>query len=178
MTIIKRYSNRKLYDSEAGRYVTIEELGDRIQQGEEINVLDHDTGADLTALTLMQVIFEREKRVGGMLPKAILTSLIQAGNLAVESIRSGFTTFRENNPQIEAEIRRRLDVLKEDGLLAADEFTRLTDMLLSPRFKPQTTTEVPVADPNAADPETVDALQKQIDDLERQIASIKSSKQS
>ncbi len=131
MTIIKRYSNRKLYDSEAARYVTLDELGDRIHAGEDISIVDHESGADLTAVTLMQIMFEREKKVGGMLPKAILTGLIQAGNTAVDSLRNGLNTLVENTPAFEAEIRRRVSVMVDDGLVAVEEAQRMTDLLLN-----------------------------------------------
>lgn len=135
MTVIKRYSNRKLYDSEAARYVTLDELGDRIRAGEDISVVDHESGADLTAATLMQIMFEREKKVGGMLPKAILTGLIQAGNTAVDSLRSGLNALVENSPAFEAEIRRRVKIMVDDGLLAVEEAQRMIDLLLSNRWK-------------------------------------------
>lgn len=140
MTTIKRYSNRKLYDSEAARYVTLDELGDRIRSGEDISVVDHESGADLTAVTLMQIMFEREKKVGGMLPKAILTGLIQAGNTAVDSLRSGLNTLVENTPAFEAEIRRRVSVMVDDGLVAVEEAQRMTDLLLN-RWKNRSAAE-------------------------------------
>jgi polyhydroxyalkanoate synthesis repressor PhaR len=139
MTIIKRYSNRKLYDSEAAHYVTLDELGDRIRAGEDVIVIDHESGADLTAVTLMQIMFEREKKVGGMLPKAILTGLIQAGNTAVDSLRNGLNTLVENTPAFEAEIRRRVSVMVDDGLVAVEEAQRMTDLLLN-RWKNRSAT--------------------------------------
>jgi polyhydroxyalkanoate synthesis repressor PhaR len=57
MPLIKRYANRKLYDTQAGQYVTLEELAEFIRRGEDITVRDHATGRDLTSLTLMQVLF-------------------------------------------------------------------------------------------------------------------------
>lgn len=152
MTIIKRYSNRKLYDSEAARYVTLDELGDRIHAGEEINVVDHESGADLTALTLMQIMFEREKKVGGMLPKAILTTLLQAGTTAVDVVRSGLNSLVENSPAMEAEIRRRARVLVDDGQVAVEEAQHWTDMLLSNRWKQRDASPDKTAE--AAAPET------------------------
>lgn len=168
MTIIKRYSNRKLYDSDAGHYVTLEELGDRIGRGEEVSVVDYDSGADLTALTMMQVIFEREKKIGGMLPKAFLSSAIQTGNMAINNLRDSLISFRESNQTIEQEIRRRLKVLLDDGLLAAEEFQRMTDLLISPRWRQ--------AEPDAVDPEEVNALMKQVENLEREIEAFKAQK--
>ncbi len=67
MIIIKRYSNRKLYNTETKQYITLEGLGALIQQGQEIQVIDHISGDDLTALTLIQIILavsETEIRIG------------------------------------------------------------------------------------------------------------------
>lgn len=62
MKIIKRYGNRKLYSTDERRYVALARLADIIRGGEEIQVVSHVTGADLTAQTLAQVIYEEEKR--------------------------------------------------------------------------------------------------------------------
>ncbi|MGD8735253.1 MAG: polyhydroxyalkanoate synthesis regulator DNA-binding domain-containing protein, partial [Anaerolineae bacterium] len=55
MTRIKRYPNRKLYDTEAKQYITLEGIAALIRQGNEVQVIDHATGEDLTALTLTQI---------------------------------------------------------------------------------------------------------------------------
>lgn len=62
MPTIKRYPNRKLYDTEAKRYVTLEQITQQIQQGHEVQVIDYETGEDLTNVTFSQIIFEQEKR--------------------------------------------------------------------------------------------------------------------
>jgi polyhydroxyalkanoate synthesis repressor PhaR len=54
--VIKRYSNRKLYDPQASRYVTLEELAAMIRGGREISVVDVATGEDLTSVVLAQII--------------------------------------------------------------------------------------------------------------------------
>jgi polyhydroxyalkanoate synthesis repressor PhaR len=174
--VIKRYSNRKLYDTQAGEYITLDALAELVQNGEEVSVIDHDTGADLTAVTLMQAMYEREKKIGGMLPKAILTGLIQAGNIAAESIQRGLTSLMENPSQAEAEIKRRLDVLLADGLIAAEEFQRWTELLLGARWKPEekVAKQNPVTDLNNPDEQRVAELRNQVEDLERQIAELQS----
>jgi polyhydroxyalkanoate synthesis repressor PhaR len=63
MRTIKRYSNRKLYDLQESRYVTLDKLAGITRMGEEFQVVDNVTGRDLTASTLAQVVFEEEKRV-------------------------------------------------------------------------------------------------------------------
>jgi len=168
MTVIKRYANRKLYDTSSGRYVTLEEIGAAIQRGEEISIVDHTTGADLTALTLVQVIFEREKKLGGKLPRAFLTGLIQTGSLALNNIREGLNSVLDSNQSIEQEIRRRLKVLADDGLIAVAEMQRLSDLLLAARFRQSPPS--PASEP--ASRAAVDDLLEQISALEAQIAQL------
>ena len=62
MVTIKRYPNRKLYNTEAKQYITLEGVADLIRQGAEIQVVDHASGEDLTALTLTQITLEQEKK--------------------------------------------------------------------------------------------------------------------
>ena len=64
--VIKRYPNRKLYDTDAKRYVRLNDIAKMIQAGHEIQVVDHTTQEDLTAVTLTQIIFEQEKKEGGV----------------------------------------------------------------------------------------------------------------
>ena len=87
MPIIKRYPNRKLYDTEAKRYVTLEAITQMIHEGQEVQVVDHETGEDLTNLTLSQIIFEQEKRGAGLLPRVLLTNLVRAGGDTLEQMR-------------------------------------------------------------------------------------------
>ena len=54
MLVIKRYPNRKLYDTEAKRYITLDGIAELIRQGAEVRVIDHTTDEDLTAVTLTQ----------------------------------------------------------------------------------------------------------------------------
>ncbi len=85
MPIIKRYPNRKLYDTDTKRYVTLNDIAKMIRAGEEVVVVDHASDEDLTAVTLSQIIFEQEKQQGGFLPKAVLTNLVRAGGDTITS---------------------------------------------------------------------------------------------
>ena len=77
--VIKRYSNRKLYDTQESRYVTLEEIEEMIRAGKEISVVDAASGEDLTAVTLTQIILENERNHRGSLPTAFLHQLIKHG---------------------------------------------------------------------------------------------------
>jgi polyhydroxyalkanoate synthesis repressor PhaR len=87
MPIIKRYPNRKLYDTEAKRYVTLDSITQMIHDGQDVQVVDHETGEDLTNLTLSQIIFEQEKKGSGLLPRSLLTNLVRAGGDTLDQFR-------------------------------------------------------------------------------------------
>jgi polyhydroxyalkanoate synthesis repressor PhaR len=74
--VIKKYSNRRLYDTEESRYITLEELAEAIRKGGDIQVVDAKTGEDLTQVTLAQIILE-SRRAASLLPVPLLTALIR-----------------------------------------------------------------------------------------------------
>ncbi len=78
--IIKRYQNRKLYDTDASCYVTLDEIAEMIQQGEEVTVVDNRNQKDITAATLTQIIFEKQKRSETPVPISTLRHIIQQGD--------------------------------------------------------------------------------------------------
>lgn len=77
--VIKRYSNRKLYDTQESRYVTLEEIEEMIRGGKEISVVDASNGEDLTSVTLAQIILENERNRRAALPSAFLHQLVKHG---------------------------------------------------------------------------------------------------
>jgi len=80
--IVKKYSNRRLYDTEDSRYVTLEEVADKIRRGAEVQVVDAKTNEDLTQATLTQIIIE-SRGAARMLPVSLLTQLIRMGDDAL-----------------------------------------------------------------------------------------------
>lgn len=83
--VIKRYANRKLYDTRRSRYVTLDQIAEMIRAGEDVKIVDNNSKDDLTALTLAQILFEEEKK-GGFLPLAALRNIIQSGGQSITSI--------------------------------------------------------------------------------------------
>jgi polyhydroxyalkanoate synthesis repressor PhaR len=77
--VIKRYANRKLYDLNESRYVTLEEIAKFIRKGEEVKVIDNNSNEDLTSLTMTQILFEQEKRNRRLLPLSTLKTMIRSG---------------------------------------------------------------------------------------------------
>ncbi|MFK8137820.1 MAG: polyhydroxyalkanoate synthesis regulator DNA-binding domain-containing protein [Bdellovibrionales bacterium] len=75
--IIKRYQNRKLYDTQQSCYVTLDDIAKMIRASEEVMVIDNKTKRDITAATLTQIIFEAEKKAGSYAPLNTLRDIIQ-----------------------------------------------------------------------------------------------------
>ncbi|HBC55135.1 MAG TPA: polyhydroxyalkanoate synthesis repressor PhaR, partial [Alphaproteobacteria bacterium] len=75
--IIKKYANRRLYNTASSRYVTLEQLSEMVKSGEEFRVLDAKTDEDITRSVLTQIIFEEENKGQNLLPVNFLRQLIQ-----------------------------------------------------------------------------------------------------
>jgi len=137
MRIIKRYPNRKLYDIENKTYVTLKFIAAKIREGEEVQVVDHASGEDLTAVTLTQIIFEQEKEQqennqSGFLPRSLLHGLIQSGGDRFSALQRSLSSSLGFMRQIDEEIHRRIQSLIAQGELNESEGRRILEKLLSP----------------------------------------------
>lgn len=89
--VIKRYANRKLYDTRDSRYVTLQQIAEYVRSGEDVQIIDNNTKEDLTNVTLAQIIYEEEKK-GEPAPSSLsnLRTLIQnSGEKLMHSLRDG-----------------------------------------------------------------------------------------
>jgi polyhydroxyalkanoate synthesis repressor PhaR len=59
--VIKRYANRKLYDTRESRYVTLQQIAEYVRVGEDVQIIDNKTKEDLTNVTLAQIVYEQER---------------------------------------------------------------------------------------------------------------------
>lgn len=130
MIIVKRYPNRKLYNTNAKKYITLEGVAQLIREGEEVQILDHATGEDLTAVTLTQIIFEQEKKEGGFLPRSVLTGLVQSGGETLSVLRRSLASPLNLRLHVDAEIQRRIDSLVETGKMTDEESQQVSAKLL------------------------------------------------
>ena len=118
--VIKRYSNRKLYDTQESRYVTLEELEELIRAGKEISVVDVSTGEDLTSVTLAQIILENERSHRAGLPAAFLHQLIKHGEAWQEFVQKSMKSSLEGVMTSQREADRVLrEVAMRSGWLPA-----------------------------------------------------------
>jgi polyhydroxyalkanoate synthesis repressor PhaR len=74
--VIKRYSNRKLYDTKDSRYVTLLQIAEMVRGGEEVQIIDNNSKEDLTEVTLAQIIYEEKKANSRAVPLQTLKDLI------------------------------------------------------------------------------------------------------
>jgi polyhydroxyalkanoate synthesis repressor PhaR len=139
MIIVKRYPNRKLYNTSAKQYITLQGVAQLIRDGEEVQIVDHATGEDLTALTLTQIIFEQEKKESGFLPRSVLTGLVQSGGQTLSSLRRTLASPLNLRLHVDMEIERRLQSLVASGQLTEEESSIMREKLLSTSVSMQDT---------------------------------------
>ncbi len=90
--VVKKYSNRRLYDTHNSRYVTLMELSELIQGGEDVRVVDAKSGQDLTQVTLMQIILDG-RGAAELLPVELLTQLIRMGDDALAEFLGRYMSY-------------------------------------------------------------------------------------
>ena len=121
MITIKRYSNRKLYDTSQSRYITLAELGELIRRGANIEVIDNDTKADLTEMTLTQVLMTQQKQKQKGIRNLVQSQaeiLLQRISVPIQQIRD--EALRQVEKQVE-KIKRRTDPASMDESLHSQE---------------------------------------------------------
>ena len=138
MPVIKRYPNRKLYDTAAKQYISLDGIAELVRQGQEVQVVDHATGEDLTTLTLTQIIVEQERLQSGFLPHAVLTGLIRSGGNTLATLRRSLMAPLEILRQVDEEIERRVQRLVSVGELAEGEAEHLLEKLTAAGRKGET----------------------------------------
>jgi len=92
LVIVKKYGNRRLYDTEGSRYITLEELAEKIRAGSDVRVVDAKTGEDLTQVTLTQIIIEG-RGAAKMLAVPLLMQLIRMGDDALAEFFGRYVTW-------------------------------------------------------------------------------------
>jgi polyhydroxyalkanoate synthesis repressor PhaR len=133
--IIKRYRNRKLYNTQSKCYITLGEIEELVKEQEKVKIIDNITGNDITAITLSQIIFELEKNRAGFLPSNLLLSLVQSGGKRIEEIRQNIFNSLNLIHHFDVEIERRVNLLIRNGELSQEVGTQLLGKLLSVSYR-------------------------------------------
>jgi polyhydroxyalkanoate synthesis repressor PhaR len=128
MQTIKKYTNRKLYHTNLKQYITLDRIAALIQAGEDVRVVDNESGEDITAPILAQVVAQA-RHSGGLLPTYVLTDLIKASGERIAEMRESIWANFGGAALVDAEIKRRLERLHSEGALSAAETDRLRRLL-------------------------------------------------
>jgi polyhydroxyalkanoate synthesis repressor PhaR len=182
-TLVKKYGNRRLYDTSESRYVTLEELEQRIRGGEDVRVLDAKSDADLTQSTLAQIILESR---GGarLLPVPLLLQLIRMGD---DALAEFFGRYMGSALEMYVQAQRGAQAISPYVPMATLPFAAtnaLARLLLGagqmiapePQWVP--TPGMAAAPPPAPphDDENLAALRRELDELRQELRAKKTSK--
>ncbi|MGB0498215.1 MAG: polyhydroxyalkanoate synthesis repressor PhaR [Rubricella sp.] len=112
--IIKKYANRRLYNTDKSTYVTLENLAEMVREGVDFVVTDAKTGEDITRSVLTQIIFEEEAKGSSMLPTNFLRQLIRLYGDTLQGFVPGYLdasmeTFTKNQEQMREQVRAAFD---------------------------------------------------------------------
>ncbi|MFV9507566.1 MAG: polyhydroxyalkanoate synthesis regulator DNA-binding domain-containing protein [Oscillochloridaceae bacterium umkhey_bin13] len=140
MQLIKKYANRKLYHTNQKQYITLEGIARLVQDGEAVQILDNETGNDITSSILAQVVLQARGRSAPQIPTQLLTGLIQIGGDTLANLRRTLATTLAGAEVIDAELERRLDHLVASLQITPEEAKRWRNLLTQTDFGPQNTT--------------------------------------
>jgi polyhydroxyalkanoate synthesis repressor PhaR len=173
MLIVKKYSNRRLYDTETSGYITLEELAEKIRLGAEVRVLDAKSGEDLTQSTLAQIILD-SRRAARLLPVELLTQLIRMGD---ESLAEFLGKYLSWALEMYLGARRGAQAVSPYFPLATLPFSAtdaLARMLAGQLGWSSPPPPVAAAQPSAPEPEPerddIASLRREIEELKRVVA--------
>ena len=136
--LIKRYANRKLYNTETSRYITLKGIADLLESDQEVKVIDNESGEDITSVTLSQILDDTE-RDGRSVPGNLLTGLLQRGG---DALRKRVDDASEGIEEFKTNLRRLLPQRGRDWVafgppdfeaIVQNAFERVAEMLDLPR---------------------------------------------
>lgn len=132
--VIKRYTNRKLYDKLESRYVTLEEIARLVRAGEDVKVIDNETEDDLTAITFAQIILDEEKRKANLVSVPFLRNLIRSGEARMQDFSDRATRgFEALGGLTEKAGERVREVVEGSGRRLGDGLSALDDIFSTPQ---------------------------------------------
>ncbi len=111
--LIKKYANRKLYDTRTSRYITLEGIAELVRDGHEIKVVDRDNGHDLTQLTLSQIVLSHEKHGH--------PSLVDAGGEVIHDRGQALLDYVRKTLNVPSDLKDQMERRREDLEERADD---------------------------------------------------------
>ena len=169
--VIKRYTNRKLYDTVESRYVTLDEIAQMIKAGAEVQIIDNRTKEDLTSVTLAQIIFEEEKKTSKMSLDTLRDSIRHGGEVAQRLVEGTQAELRGRVEAVRAAAEQRVQTLLVKGQQTSDRAREMvqTSQETMAAFQKRVDERVRAAVEQMA---TVSDARKQLDDISRRIEAL------
>lgn len=159
--LVKKYGNRRLYDTESSRYITLEDLTQRIREGAEVKVVDAKTGADLTQPTLTQIIIEG-RGADTLLPAPLLHQLIRLGDDVLADFLGRY---------VQGALELYLQAKKtSQTLMPFNPFAQLASFMTGGQgYGGQWSPPPPQPPPAAPPPSDVESLRRELDELKKSL---------
>lgn len=179
---IKKYVNRKMYDTTDKKYVSMEQVAQLIKSGEEVTIIDNKTGEDLTAAIVSRLIGQEKKEKGSVVSPRIMMQLLRKGGDTLTDYAKKYTSLWQNAlTMAEDEVDKVVGTLVKDKELSRAEGSRLkqeitgyTDSLknwIGERVDRRLNEAL--AAMNLASRDQVEKLTAKIDSLSREVARLK-----
>lgn len=181
-TVIKKYANRRLYNTASSSYVTLDHLCRMVKDGEEFVVYDARTGDDITRSVLTQIIVEEEAKGQNLLPIAFLRQLISFYGDSLQLVvpqylEHAMTTFSQNQDYTRSQIQSAFD-----GLFPFAQFEEMSKQNMAMFERAMTMFASSHSGPAAREqqtgdaPDPLNAMQRQLDALQRQLRELSSGR--
>ncbi len=175
--VIKKYANRRLYNTATSAYVTLEDLAKMVREGTDFVVYDAKTNDDLTRQILTQIIFEEESRGEALLPVQFLRQLIGFYGGQMQGVLPGYLemsldNFSRQQEQIRSQFSKAFGAAPGAGLM--DEAVKRNMVLFSEAMKmwpglSAMTPPTPAPEPKAAPADPLDEMRRQMDEMRSQL---------
>jgi polyhydroxyalkanoate synthesis repressor PhaR len=129
--LVKKYSNRRLYDTEKSAYITLNDMGLLIKNGRQIQVIDAKTQEDVTAFILTQIIMEEARKKNILLPAPVLHLIIQYGGALLEEFFENYfqqiiKTYLTYKSSMDEQFRKWIDVGMNLSEMTQKALTKMT----------------------------------------------------
>ena len=177
--VVKKYANRRLYNTESSSYITLDNLADMVRQGRDFVVYDAKTGEDITRGVLTQIIVEEEGKGRALLPTAFLRQLIgfygdQMQSLVPRFLEQAMGAFAQQQEQMRATMQKTMGTMfpfnmEEVGRQNMAMMERAMSMF-TPFYRPTEPTAANAPDPRA---DEIASLRAELERLRTELAKIK-----
>jgi polyhydroxyalkanoate synthesis repressor PhaR len=188
--VIKKYANRRLYNTKSSTYVTLEHLAEMVKDGIDFEVRDARSGEDITRSVLTQIIFEEEAKGQNLLPVRFLRQLIKLYGDSLQAFVPGYLDLSmESFAKHQDEMRQRmaealggggqaLEAMARQNLALFEKTMRMFAPFGHPAREPQSErySDSSSGQAKPASSDEVSALKEQIEAMRRQLAEIARNK--